>query len=103
MGLEYNELLGRYMMISQSIRAVYQDGYLRLLEPIDLAEGEEIRVMILTETDQVRAALGDLVVSVSEIVGDDVDVPALLNDIWTATQGIPSVSLTIVEDRLNGP
>jgi hypothetical protein len=30
-------------------------------------------------------------------------VPALLNDIWTATQGIPSVSLTIVEDRLNGP
>ena len=30
-----------------SIRAIYENGYLRLLDPIDLQEGQEVRVTII--------------------------------------------------------
>ena len=51
--------------MSQPIRAVYKGGKLWLLDPVHLTEGQEVRVLILSEEDRVRAALGDLVVPVS--------------------------------------
>ncbi len=30
-----------------SIRAVYQDGHLRLLDPVDLADGEQVSIAII--------------------------------------------------------
>ena len=50
--------------MSQPIRAVYKGGKLWLLDPVHLTEGQEMRVLILSEEDRVRAALGDLVVPV---------------------------------------
>jgi predicted DNA-binding antitoxin AbrB/MazE fold protein len=38
--------------MSQSVRAIYHDGQLRLLDPVDLAEGQEIRLEILPSIDQ---------------------------------------------------
>ncbi len=46
--------------MSQAIRAVYHEGQLRLLDPVDLAEGQEIQVMIVAgedESDQVSRQL----------------------------------------------
>jgi predicted DNA-binding antitoxin AbrB/MazE fold protein len=44
--------------MSQPIRAVYKSGQLWLLDPVHLTEGQEIRVLILSEEDRVRAAYG---------------------------------------------
>ena len=44
--------------MSQPIRAVYKGGQLLLLDPVQLTEGQEIRVLIFSEEDRVRAALG---------------------------------------------
>ena len=62
--------------MSQSIRAVYKGGQLWLLDPVHLTEGQEIHVLILSEEDRVRAALGGLVVPLAARVGEDVDKKA---------------------------
>ena len=59
--------------MSQPIRAVYKGGWLWLLDPVHLTEGQEIRVLVLSEEDRVRAALGDLVVPLSTPTEEDVD------------------------------
>ena len=58
--------------MSQPIRAVYKGGQLWLLDPVHLTEGQEIRVLMLSEEDRVRAALGGLVVPLAARVGEDV-------------------------------
>lgn len=63
--------------MSQSIRAVYKGGQLWLLDPVHLTEGQEIRVIILSEEERVRAALGDLVMPLTALAGEDVDEEAL--------------------------
>ena len=45
--------------MSQPIRAVYDHGSLRLLDEVELAEGQEVHVVILSEKERVRAALGE--------------------------------------------
>lgn len=92
------------MVATAAIRAVYEDGRLRLIDPVELAEGQEIRLLILPERDLVRDALGDLVVqNPSDDDGDKIDEAALLREIDAATQGIPPVSDAILEERQEGP
>lgn len=38
--------------MDQSVRAVYQCGYLRLLGPVDLSEGQEVEIVILPPYDE---------------------------------------------------
>ena len=66
--------------MSQPIRAVYKGGKLWLLDPVHLTEGQEVRVLILSEEDRVRAALGDLVVPVLAPAEEDVDEEALARE-----------------------
>ena len=63
-------------MMSQPIRAVDKGGQLWLLDPVHVMEGQVIRVLILSEEDRVRAALGGLVVPLAARVGEDVDKAA---------------------------
>lgn len=49
-------------MIVQKGWAVYHDGHLQLLDPMDLSEGQRVQVTIMSERDEVKAALGDLLV-----------------------------------------
>ncbi|MEP7285012.1 MAG: antitoxin family protein [Chloroflexota bacterium] len=44
------------------MRAVYEHGHLRLLDPVDLTEGQEIQLMIVSERERARVALGDVLV-----------------------------------------
>ena len=89
--------------MSQPIRAVYKGGQLWLLDPVHLTEGQEIRVLILSEEDRVRAALGDLVVPYSAPIEEDVDEEALVREVEEGFRGQPPLSETILEERREGP
>ena len=90
-------------MTSQLIRAVYKGGQLWLLDPVHLTEGQEIRVLILSEEDRVRAALGDLVVPLSAPAEEDVDEEALAREVEAGFRGQSPLSETILEERREGP
>jgi predicted DNA-binding antitoxin AbrB/MazE fold protein len=90
-------------VMSQPIRAVYKGGQLWLLDPVHLTEGQEIRVIILSEEERVRAALGDLVMPLAALAGEDVDEEALARDIEEGLRGQAPLSDTILEERRAGP
>jgi predicted DNA-binding antitoxin AbrB/MazE fold protein len=89
--------------MSQPVRAVYKGGQLWLLDPVHLTEGQEIRVLILSEEDRVRAALGDLVVPYSAPTEEDVHEEALVREVEEGFRGQPQLSETILEERREGP
>ena len=89
--------------MSQPIRAVYKGGWLWLLDPVHLTEGQVIRVLILSEEDRVRAALGDLVVPLSTAAEEDVNEEALARQVEAGFRGQPPLSETILEERRAGP
>jgi predicted DNA-binding antitoxin AbrB/MazE fold protein len=100
---EYGRPLRRKPVMSQPIRAVYKGGQLWLLDPVHLREGQEIRVLILSEEDRVRAALGDLVVPYSAPTEEDVDEEALVREVEEGFCGQPPLSDAILEERREGP
>ncbi len=61
----------------QSVRAVYDNGALRLLDEVQLTEGQQVYVEILSEKERVRAALGDLVTDIPDPGGEEIDEAAL--------------------------
>jgi predicted DNA-binding antitoxin AbrB/MazE fold protein len=81
---------------------VYKNGQLWLLDPVHLTEGQEIRVLILSEEDRVRVALGDLVVPCDAAVEEDVD-EALAREVEEGFRGKSPLSDTILEERRDGP
>jgi predicted DNA-binding antitoxin AbrB/MazE fold protein len=89
--------------MSQPIRAVYKSGQLWLLDPVHLTEGQEICVLILSEEERVRAALGDLVVPYAAAAEDNVDEEALAREVEEGFRGQPPLSDTILEERRTGP
>lgn len=88
--------------MAQPIRAVYNEGWLRLLDPVNLVEGEQIQVTILSERDQVMVALGDMVVQPSDFE-DDIDEAELARVIEEGFRGQPPLSETIIQERREGP
>jgi predicted DNA-binding antitoxin AbrB/MazE fold protein len=84
-----------------TIRAVYQEGQLRLLDPVDLPEGQQVKISIETMTDEeaVRAALGDSVRWPDTSDDSDAWVEELADEIDLAFQGEPPLSQIIIEDR----
>lgn len=88
--------------MSQPIRAVYKEGQLRLLDPVDLMEGQEIQLTILSDEERVRAALGDLLVSVPDPTDGTVDEELLAQEIEEGFRG-QSLSDAIIEERRESP
>ena len=90
--------------MEQSVRAVYQNGQLRLLDPVKLKEGEEIELTIRTQRDKVVKALGDLVASSPATMDDDdVDESAITRELDEAFRGQLPLSQTIVDERQESP
>jgi predicted DNA-binding antitoxin AbrB/MazE fold protein len=91
--------------MGQTVRAVYERGYLRLLEKVALAEGQEVHISILSNRDLIRQALGDLVVKYPDESDDveDFDEEALLAEVAAAFEGLPPLSETIIAERREGP
>ena len=89
--------------MARAVRAVYEQGWLRLLDPVNLIEGEKIHVMILSEREQAQAVLDDLLVQYEPEPVEDVDEAKLLAEIDAAMQGKPPISDAIIEERREGP
>jgi len=78
-----------------TVRAIYEHGQLRLLDPVDLAEGQAVNIAILSEKDRVRAALGDFVAP-RKMDNKDSEVERYANDIETGTRPLSEI---IIEER----
>lgn len=89
--------------MTQAVRAVYEHGHLRLLDPVTLVEGEQVSVTIQSEREKMRAALSDLVVPSAPLPDDDLDEEALQQEVDAACQGVPPVSEVIIQERREGP
>jgi predicted DNA-binding antitoxin AbrB/MazE fold protein len=87
--------------MSQSVRAVYHKGQLRPLDPVDLSEGQEVQLVILSERERMRAALRDLLVEYDSRT-DSLDEDALMREIDTGFRGQPPLSETIIDERREG-
>jgi predicted DNA-binding antitoxin AbrB/MazE fold protein len=87
-----------------SVRAIFRDGQLQLLDPVDLREGQEVELHILSdEQRRVRDALSDLLVqrNDAEVNRVDFDEAALQREIDDATHGI-TLSELIIDERHTG-
>jgi len=89
--------------MAQSVRAVYEKGILRPLGNVNLYEGQEIQLVILSEPEQVRAALAGMLVEFAPADEDNLDEVALMAEIDAAVQGKVIVSDAILEERREGP
>jgi predicted DNA-binding antitoxin AbrB/MazE fold protein len=85
------------------IRAVYEHGQLRPLDPLDLIDGQEIRLAILSEQEQVRSALEELLAPINAESADEMDEAALVATIDAALQGALPLSEVLLTERHEGP
>lgn len=88
--------------MSETLRAVYENGHLRLLDPVELTDGQEIRLVILTERDRARAALRDLVAYMPP-ADHSVDETALMRELDIAAGDQRPLSADIIAERREGP
>lgn len=86
-------------MEQQPIRAVYHNGQLTLLDDVNLAEGEVIALVILTEREKIRLALGDLLVEGLEPPVDSRSDEELMREIEEGFKGQPPLSDDIIKER----
>jgi predicted DNA-binding antitoxin AbrB/MazE fold protein len=86
-----------------SIRAVYKNGQLQPLEPIDLAEGQEVQLHIVDDQQDTLAAIADFMQPDMPAVDvpDDFDEVALQQQIDEAVQNV-TISDLIIEERRTG-
>jgi predicted DNA-binding antitoxin AbrB/MazE fold protein len=88
--------------MSQPIRAVYDNGSLRLLDEVQLEEGQQVHLVILSEKERVRAALGDLLMEWPNPGDVDIDEDALRAELTEAFRGLPPLSEEIIAERRGG-
>jgi len=85
-----------------AIRAIYRDGQLQPLDPIDLTDGQVVKIQILDERGHILEALSDVVVRVQHSIDEpNFDEDALQREIDEATKGI-TLSDLIIEERRSG-
>jgi predicted DNA-binding antitoxin AbrB/MazE fold protein len=89
--------------MAQAARAAYEDGHLRMLDPINLAEREKVQLMILSEQERTHAALADLLVEPEPDTGDASDDAGLLAEIDATLQGQVPVSEAIIQRTAGRP
>jgi predicted DNA-binding antitoxin AbrB/MazE fold protein len=91
--------------MAQTVRAIYEQGQLRLLDNVALAEGQEVSITITSDRDLIRAALGDLVMKHPESASDNdaLDEEALLREIQAELTADLRLSDAIIEERREGP
>jgi predicted DNA-binding antitoxin AbrB/MazE fold protein len=87
------------------VKAIYEGGKFRLLEPIQLTEGQTVTLDILSETanpneaEAIRAALGDTVRWHDPTDNRHAWVEDMGGEIAEAFKGLKSLSNIIIEER----
>ena len=84
-----------------TIPAIYHDGQLRLLQSVDLQEGQhvEVSIEVADEREILKGILGDLVTWSNPDDNSDGWVEDMANEIDQAYQGTPSLSQMVIDDR----
>lgn len=86
-----------------SVRAVYHNGQLHLLDPVDLNDGEEILLQIVPKRPSVRELIGDMLATVEQKDADtDIDEAAILSELAEVLKGQRPLSEIIIEERQSG-
>jgi predicted DNA-binding antitoxin AbrB/MazE fold protein len=83
------------------IRAVYQDGEIKLLDPVELQEGQQMTISVepVNEHEKLKAIFGDMVIWPDTSDDSDAWVEDMADEIDRAFQGDPPLSQYIIEDR----
>lgn len=85
-----------------AVRAIYQNGNLKLLEPVDLRDGEEVEIHIISTDELLNNLLSDLVVKPdSQVDPDEIDEVELMEQLDSTTQGV-TLSDIVIEERRSG-
>ena len=87
-----------------SVRAVYQNGQLQLLDPVSLAEGEEVTLQIVQKQATLRDVIGDMLFTF-DVDNDElaeIDEEALQKKLDEALKGTRPLSEIIIEERRSG-
>lgn len=87
-----------------SVRAIYHEGQLRLLDPINLREGQEVHIQIVEETLRLTDVISDLLMPADERpestgVYDEIGVQTQLD---AALRDLLPLSEIILEERHEG-
>src|SRR6266853_37910 len=59
--------------MAQAVRAVYEQGWLRLLDPVNLIEGQEVHVMLVSERERARDVLDEILVQYEPEPVEEID------------------------------
>ncbi len=89
--------------MAELIRAVYEHGRPRPLDPVGLTDGQEIRLTVVSEREQVRLALVDLLMPLAKESAGPLDESAMLAQLDADLRGRVAVSDAILEERREGP
>lgn len=81
-----------------SIRAVYRDGQLRPLDPVDLQEGQEVQLQIVGTGTKLADAVADMLVTYDE-VEPAFDEAAVQQQLDAALKGQRPLSEIIIAER----
>lgn len=87
------------------VKAIYEGGKFRLLEPVHLSEGQTVTIDILPETasaneaEAVRAALGDSVRWHDPTDNRHAWVEDMADEIADAFRGLKPLSEIVIEER----
>lgn len=83
------------------IRAIYESGQLRLLDKVDLAEGQEVEISIqsVDELKRLKVLIGDLVEWSDPNANPNPEVEQDMDEIDHALRGHPLLSEIIIEER----
>lgn len=84
-----------------SIRAVYKNGQLHPLDPVELQEGEEVQLQIVKPAVRLVDIVADMLVSF-EPVTEAIDEMKLQAQVDAALKGKRPLSEIIIEDRHEG-
>jgi predicted DNA-binding antitoxin AbrB/MazE fold protein len=86
------------------IRAVYEDGQIKLLDSVELQEGQQLTISLekQSERDVVRAALGDLIRPSNPDDNRDAWVEDLADEVAQELTKGRSLSEILIEERNSG-
>jgi len=81
-----------------SIRAVYKNGQLQPLDPVELQEGEEVQIQIVKPEVRWVDGVADMLVTFDEVT-EAIDEVTLQAQLDAALKGKRPLSEIIIEDR----
>ena len=86
------------------IRAIYRDGQIRLLDPVELHEGQQMTINIepISENEALRTVLGDSVQWPDPNYDEDAWVEDMAEELAQKLSAGRSLSDIIIEERNSG-